>query len=107
MSRWNVLEPVITRTSEDIAWAAGFIEGEGYFGRTSTEHVEVTQKDNWSLLRLQQLYGGSLGEIHKQGFNRLSTYWRWRVSGDKARVVRKELAPQLSPWRLSQIERHT
>jgi hypothetical protein len=50
----------------DIAWAAGFIEGEGcfYCGKTPSNHgrvsVSATQKEIEPLLRLKRIFGGSI-----------------------------------------------
>lgn len=49
----------------DLAWTAGFIEGEGNFGQpgkrsTGNGRIYATQKDPECLYRLQRLFGGSV-----------------------------------------------
>jgi hypothetical protein len=100
---WNVLEPTRIPTEIDIAWAAGFLEGDGYFGRNlTTSTVEATQKEIEPLKQLQELFGGSLGEIHRQGINK-TTYFRWRVSGQKAMALANDMFKYMSPKRKNQI----
>jgi hypothetical protein len=46
-------------TMQDLAWVAGFLEGEGSFGQRDTK-VCATQKDPECLYRLQRWFGGSI-----------------------------------------------
>jgi hypothetical protein len=88
-------------TPELIAWAAGFIEGDGHIGRNSTsQEVDVTQKQRWPLDRLGELFGGSIYQIHNQGVLKRS-YWRWRVTGENARALMHLIYPYLSPEKQS------
>ena len=101
---WNVKEAVLSPTPQDIAYLAGFLEGDGYFSRNRTTHiVNAQQKDPWILQKLQQLFGGSLGQIHRQGVNK-ATYYRWAVSGARARGVMMTVYKFMSPYRQNQIK---
>ena len=75
-------------TSADLHWAAGFLEGDGYFGHASTAscEVEVLQLNREPLDRLQRLFGGSVTTCAMRGMYTRQPY-RWRVSGPRARGV--------------------
>lgn len=47
---------------KDIAWAAGFLEGEGWFGYTKTGYaiVEAKQVEQKPLVKLYHLFEGAL-----------------------------------------------
>ena len=71
------LAPTAHPTTLDIAWAAGIHEGEGWCGRTSanrktgktstTETINIAQKDHWLLFRLKALFGGSIVSHSNEG----------------------------------------
>jgi hypothetical protein len=93
-----------TCTQSEIAWAAGFIEGDGYIGKNGKSPIiEVTQKQTWPLLKLQELFGGSIGKIHKQGINKAS-YHRWRICGKNAMELAKNIEPWLSPEKKKKLD---
>lgn len=80
----------------EIAWAAGFLDGEGYTsinsnGRYRTICIAVTQKDLRPLQRFQRIMG--IGNILTP---EASGVTRWRVSGRKAMAVLERLWPYLS-----------
>jgi len=104
--KWRTIVPrKIVPTKIDIAWSAGFIEGDGHIGRNkTTSDIEVTQKNICVLLKLQFLWGGSLGKIHKQGFTRNRTYFKWRVSGPSARRMALSMRRYLSPVKQLQVD---
>ena len=71
-------------TVPDIAWAAGFLEGEGSFGRTRTcVHVEATQVNREPLDRLQNLFGGTVRTFRREAVKG-TVYHRWDYYGQKA-----------------------
>ena len=90
--------------TELLAWAAGFVDGEGtinLYRRTDRNRefrvsmsVVNTRKD--SLERLQALFGGSIQNLHKDTPNR---NWKpsfiWFVSHQKARAAIAQLLPYL------------
>lgn len=82
--------PKATRrpTMLDIAWAAGFIEGEGTLDSrarpvgTLGTRLSVGQVNREPLQRLQEIFGGS---IREQAQGRYRPIHIWSVSGARAR----------------------
>lgn len=98
------IRPKIT----DIAWAAGFIEGEGHMrsrGCRSSE-ITVSQLTKEPILKLQKLFGGHVSQQNsfhpKDRATKLKSLWVWRASGSRARGVIMTLYFFLSGWRRSQ-----
>lgn len=92
-------------SSQEIAWAAGIIEGEGSFTVSSENWVRVmvSQKDPEILFRLQEILGGTVSLRHVGGTP------KWQCHGARARGVtmtiykflsqrRKTQARKLLPW---------
>src|SRR5262249_16159364 len=50
----------VPRSSGDLRWAAGFLEGEGSFSCRSSLQVCATQVQTWPLERLRDLFGGAI-----------------------------------------------
>jgi hypothetical protein len=72
---------------EELAWAAGFFDGEGYAGVNKRSHgkylrsvITVAQNNLPVLQRFQAAVGG-LGNINVTGPNGNGTQWQWRASG--------------------------
>jgi hypothetical protein len=88
-----------------IAWAAGFIEGEGTFaGRSSysrTEHVSAPQLQKEPLTRLVEYFGGS---IHCRRTAKGKKYYNWQATGSRARGVMLAIFSFMSPRRRNQIK---
>lgn len=85
-----------------LAWIAGFLEGEGCFYGTSkgTSHsIVAVQKDPESLMFLQQYLGGSVNKISTNERD----YWRWLVSGSRARGIMMTIYLMMSVRRREQI----
>jgi hypothetical protein len=88
-------------TIRDLAWAAGFIEGEGTFINNGwTERVEASQKTIEPLLRLQELFGGS---VNTRKDKMAMSFWC--VCGARARGVIYTLYSFLSARRREQAKR--
>lgn len=87
----------------DIAWAAGFLEGEGSFSYAkTTPRVEAPQNQVEPLLRLQKLFGGAIYKSSPTAKNnKIST---WSICGKPAAGVMMALWVLMSPWRKVQIE---
>lgn len=88
-----------------IAWAAGFLEGEGSFvasGSVITISAVQVQRD--PLERMQALFGGHLKPYtHK---NRPGApYWRWSLNGSHAVGAAFTIFTFMSPRRREQIHR--
>jgi len=83
----------------DIYWAAGFIEGDGYFSRPKrSECMEVTQKSVWPIQKLYDIFGGTL-RLNKRGM------YIWNVSGARARGMIFTLYLLMSPRRQKQMRK--
>lgn len=99
------LDPVITPTCRDIAWAAGVYEGEGScvtggHGGNSFS-ASVSQKDPELLYRLRDRFGGSVTPyVNKAGFD----CFHWVICGDRARAFLGAVYPYLTSRRRAQIE---
>ena len=85
-------------TEFDIAWVAGFLEGEGTFGYyTSTPRVTAPQVQKEPLEKLQALFGGSITLRNNQNI------WAWNVYGKTARELMNTMYPHMSTRRREQI----
>jgi hypothetical protein len=109
----NIPRATISPTTKDIAWAAGFMEGEGCFthtgGRTAygSERVQASQVNMEPLERLQALFGGRLIERRNNprgfGGRGAGVINVWQVNGSRARGVMLTLFPLMSERRRGQI----
>lgn len=104
---WNphrVNEPTIPTTEVDIAWAAGFVEGEGCFHQTK-DSVQVSAYQKFTTEPLQKLlsmFGGTLF-LNAPGGIKNESCWVWRACGPKARNAIFTLYPYLSQRRTRKI----
>jgi hypothetical protein len=89
--------PGRTVTQLELAWAAGFIEGEGCLGRNA---IVVTQVNPWALNKLMVMFGGNL--IHEQRMPPRKNLYRWKCYGLHAEEVLRLVGPWLSPEKLAQ-----
>jgi hypothetical protein len=89
-------------TAIDIAWAAGFIEGEGCFGAYSNSGVSLTvpQVQREPLERLQRLFGGNIRQASHT--NTGKPLHRWGVFGMPAAAATMTVFSLLSPRRKDQ-----
>lgn len=86
----------IRPTVRDLAWAAGFLDGEGHFDRQTCSGA---QKHPELLERLVRLFGG---RVHQ---NRGNGIHHWRVCGPRARGVMLTLYPFFSAKRKGEVLR--
>jgi len=85
-------------TTADIGWLAGIVEGEGYMRYAGyTCQLEVVQKDDWLVWKLQNLFGGGVTTIQNKKTNK--HYWKWIVTGPRARGIVMTIYKFLSPRR--------
>lgn len=82
-------------TAPDIAWAAGFLEGEGYF---APQDVRAAQVDKEPLERLVALLGGRiyLDVRPNSRIGRQQPIHRWSICGTTADECIRRLWPWLS-----------
>lgn len=100
-------EPTRIPSSEELAWAAGFLEGEGSFVRTNRGkyfgiNVIAKQVNPEPPLRLQAIFGGSVRNRAPVGIGR-KPYSEWVASGSRARSVIAAVWTWLSAHRKRQI----
>lgn len=89
----------------DIGWAAGFYEGEGWFGPNqngSGHKVAIAQKNIEPLLRIQKLFGGEINRFNIP----TGVCHRWRVHGVECRQFLLTIFSLLSARRKAQILDH-
>lgn len=99
-------------TSQDIAWAAGIIEGEGSVCKAKKCHygkgikLSVVQKDPWLLHKLRDLFGGTVGlnVANKDGYTgKHNVIPVWRISGSRAFGLMMTIYKFMSPRRQEQF----
>lgn len=96
--RWN---------TTDVAWAAGFFEGEGTFQYPPRACLRVLNTDPDPLYRLQAIFGfGNIHGPHPQRGLGTKPYWYWNVSNYEHRqAVVAAMWRWLSPRRREQATR--
>lgn len=93
----------LSPTTTDLAWAAGFLEGEGSFQKSNgTQGVCASQVQRDPLERLQNLLGGQIYVV-READSRNQRVYRWAVSGARARGIMMTLFTFMSPRRREQI----
>lgn len=98
---------------EELAWLAGFYEGEGtcIFNRNNSSRngggylqVLIWQKDPDPLRRFQAAAGGDLRHMKKGGKAGDRFYWSLQLINEPARALLVALRPNLSDRRKAQID---
>jgi hypothetical protein len=92
----------------EIAWAAGFFDGEGSsfaVGPGKRLQMKVNQVDPRPLLRFQAAVGGDVRGPYKKPNPNSNDYWNWQPSLRKAHEVYALLRPYLSPPKIQQAEK--
>lgn len=84
-----------------LAWAAGFLEGEGCF---LSSRVHAPQVNREPLERLTRLFGGGI-YLTRPKVRRWNECFRWHVSGTRARGVMMTLYALMSARRQAQIRK--
>jgi hypothetical protein len=94
----------VTISTLDIAWAAGFIEGEGCFSQTGTSaQVTAAQVQKEPIERLQRIFGGTVTQRQTRGFSE-KAIWIWRLNVTRSVQVMMTLYVLMSPKRKREIE---
>lgn len=95
----------MTVTVRDLAWAAGFLEGEGYFGGRNAV-VSCAQVQRWPLEELYRICGGTIsGPTQRQSANKKSSpIYLWSASGRSGAGIMMTLFTLMSPKRKEQIK---
>ena len=99
----------VSPTICDLAWAAGFLEGEGSFASSTGSggypviRIQAGQTDEpWPIHHLQKLFGGSV--FRRAPYKGGRPHSRWYVHQARARGVMMSLYFLLSPRRQNQIK---
>lgn len=113
--RWKDPYPIINETVKasehpsvlDIAWAAGFYEGEGNVFKNNSVGVGIAQVKPWALQRLVTLFGGRISNENTYKSGRYKGRERarvWTVTGPRARGFLMTIYKFLSPRRQARIK---
>lgn len=90
-------------STRDIAWAAGFLEGEGTFRSIrQSHHVSAGQVNPEPLKRLQNIFGGRITTA-RIGKNSKQPCATWYVCGARARGVMFTVFTLLTARRREQV----
>ncbi len=96
--------PSVEPTDEELAWAAGFLEGEASFsgnsGKDQRTRIGVPQINREPLEKLLVLFGGTIYGPYAQRGD-LSV---WFIRGNKAKDLMLSLRPRMSKRRQGQID---
>jgi hypothetical protein len=87
----------------DIAWAAGFLEGEGSFTYHGSAVVTAAQVQKEPIDRLVTLFGGRMWLRQTRGFS-LKPIWVWQPPSRRAVEIMLTVYTLMSPKRQSEIE---
>ena len=102
-NKWT-LKSTVRPSLQDIAWAAGFLEGEGSFQRKGggiSMSVNAVQVNKEPVQRMVELFGGSLNMYRRKLPS--ADIWRWEASGARARGIAMTVYPFLSGKRQAQV----
>lgn len=90
-------------TTTELYWAAGFLEGEGWFGIQSnhSHSVVCTNTDTEPLKRLQAIFGGNIRRSPRKWPH--NDLYYWALYGARARGVMMTLFSLLSARRKHRI----
>jgi len=98
-------------TIRDLAWAAGFLEGEGCFTpggygrkRGSCPWISAAQVQMIPLIRLQRMFGGSIGTAYRDKRFNCQPCHTWVLSASRAAALMMALYGLMSPRRQEQIK---
>ena len=96
-------------TVKDIAWASGFLEGEGSFivvnGKNKPVRCIATQKQREPIDRLHRFFGGRVYAYEGRSPLSKSVMWRWVACESLAAQVAMTVCCLMSPDRQAQIKR--
>jgi hypothetical protein len=82
-------------TVAELAWAAGFFDGDGHINLSTTLSVEVTQKRRRPLDELQRIFGASTFYSVAPSGRRPNRLWELHYFGAQAAVVLQLILPYL------------
>jgi hypothetical protein len=104
----------------ELAWAAGFFDGEGYIGAVHVNTQKGKYKGNWTLQlsisqcdpyvlhRFREAVGGIgriTGPYSRKLPKRGNDRWVYRTNASQVEQVMDQIKPYLSPVKLAQLEK--
>jgi len=93
-------------TTAELAWVAGFLEGEGTFAFSRSAQVTAVQVQREPLDRLLQILGGTIqGPYENKKSTRCQPFFRWCLYGAPAAGVMFTMFPWMSLKRRVQIKK--
>lgn len=98
---------VVKPSTKEIAWAAGFYEGEGSCDSSYRGKLRVvTYQCNPEMLRrMRRYFGGRVRRNSRKPTEKRRVLWVWEAGGIRAAGVLLTLYPFLSRWRRRQALR--
>src|ERR1041385_936600 len=87
----------------DLAWAAGFLEGEGSFGHYGGPRVSAAQVQKEPIDRLVRIFGGKMWQRTTKGFG-AKPIWVWQPPARRGVEIMMTLYVMMSPKRKREIE---
>lgn len=84
-------------------WAAGFLEGEGYFPITARMSIRACQVNPEPLYRLQRLLGGRILGPYTPKNRKAQPFFRWDLNGTNGAAVMMTLYSLMSEKRKASI----
>lgn len=92
---WPLWVRFLVMAERKRAWAAGYLDGEGYFGLAGNAPDLTTDSVHpQSIHKLIHDYGGTYSTRQPANPNSRRVF-RWRVSGERARDVCRDVLPLL------------
>lgn len=88
---------------QDVAWLAGWLEGEGYFGYNSSLFIRVKSIDLDTLEKAQALVGKGNIRVERRDNPKHSPTWEWGIFGKNARRVMLMVYPYMCRRRKDRI----
>jgi hypothetical protein len=92
------------RSTLDISWAAGFLEGEGcFFSTRTTPGIAAVQVQRQPLDKLQSVFGGTI-HLCAAASPKRQPYFKWSLYGTNAAAVMMTVLVLMSPKRAAKIK---
>lgn len=107
-ARASTTQGPVTPTAVEIAWVAGFYEGEGWcgpkVGGKGSLRASIVQNETWPLERIQRIYGGGIYPRRTYLNGKWFSGHVLQLSSVPARQLLQDALPHLSPRRRAQAQ---
>ena len=97
-------KPIKQITWAKISWAAGFFEGDGTLNQ-KTHTISVAQAHIEPLLRLRNIFGGSIRKRPLDPRNPNGFMYDWYINNEQAKTFIHCIFSLLSPQRQKQVQK--